>query len=109
MDNNIYSFIGLIHKAGKLSSGDDTVEISIKKDKSKFLIIAEDSSENTKKRFVNSAKFHKLPFVYFGSKADLGASLGKSERSILSINDDGFAVAFRKKIEESGGVGIVKD
>ncbi|WP_342455632.1 L7Ae/L30e/S12e/Gadd45 family ribosomal protein [Caloramator sp. Dgby_cultured_2] len=49
MKDNLYSFIGLMQKAGKLSSGDDAVEIEIKKKKAMLVIIAEDASENTKK------------------------------------------------------------
>lgn len=110
MSNRIYSFIGLMHKSGKLSSGDDTVEIDIKKGRSKTVLIAEDASENTKNRFENSAKYYGIPFIHFGTKAELGAAIGKSERAILSINDKGFADAFKNKVvEENGGADIVKN
>ena len=108
MSNKIYSFIGLIQKSGKLSSGDDTVEIDIKKGRSRLLLIAGDASDNTKNKFENSAKFYKIPFMYYGTKGELGSAIGKSERSVASINDKGFADAFASKVvEENGGVSIV--
>lgn len=109
MNSRIYSFLGLIQKAGKLSSGDDTVEIDIKKHKSKLLILAEDASENTKKRFQNSASHYNIPLLHFGTKEAIGYAIGKSERSILSINDEGFAETFKNKTAENGGVDIVKN
>ncbi|TDT61567.1 L7Ae/L30e/S12e/Gadd45 family ribosomal protein [Fonticella tunisiensis] len=108
MGNNLYSFIGLMKKSGRLSSGDDAVEYDIKKGKSRLIIIAEDASENTKKRFVDSARYRGIPFVYFGTKEHLGSHIGKSSTAVLSVNDDGFANAFVKKMNDNGGADIVK-
>ncbi|KMT23065.1 L7Ae/L30e/S12e/Gadd45 family ribosomal protein [Clostridium cylindrosporum] len=108
--NKLYSFLGLIQKAGKLSSGDDTVELDIKKNMVKLLIISEDASENTKKKFEHMASSRKINFVFFGNKYDLGAAIGKSPRSILAIKDSGFAKAFTDKASNiiNGGECIVK-
>lgn len=99
MKNNLSSFIGLMQKAGALSSGEVAVEIDIKKKKSKLVIIAEDASENTKKKFTDMAKYRNIKYVYFQTKEVLGMYLGKSERSVLSINNEGFAKSFLSKLE----------
>ncbi len=111
MRNNIYSFLGLMQKSGSITSGNDNVENDLKKGKCVLLIIAEDASENTKKKFLDMANYRKIPFVILGSKIDLGYSIGKSERSVISIRDSGFAKEFLKKInlDLNGGEGIVKD
>lgn len=111
MRNNIYSFLGLMQKSGNIVSGDDTVEIDIKKRKCKLLIIAEDASDNTKKKFLNLAAYRKIQYIFWGSKIDLGNSIGKSERAVLSIRDDGFARELLNKLslDLNGGEGIVKD
>lgn len=99
-----------MQKAGKVSSGDDTVEIDVKKHLVKLLIISEDSSENTKKRFKDMASRKNIQYIIFGMKDDLGAAIGKSPRSILAIKDNGFAKAFLDKASKviDGGECIVK-
>lgn len=111
MENNIYSFLGLIQKSGNLTSGADAVEIDIKKNKSKLLIISSDASENTKVKFEGLARLHNVRYVYFGNKEDLGLSIGKPSRTILSIKDSNFAKGFLSKIEanNAGGEHIVKN
>ena len=47
--NDIYRFLGLIQKAGKLASGDETVFNTITTLEARLVIIAEDASELTKK------------------------------------------------------------
>lgn len=109
--NNTYSFLGLMQKSGNIMSGDDGVEIDLKKAKCKLLIIAEDASENTKKKFTDMATYRKIQFVFFGTKEELGLCIGKSERAVLSIRDAGFAREFLKKIDLdfNGGDDIVKN
>lgn len=100
MKNNLFSYIGLMQKSGNLSSGDDTVERDIKKGNVKLLIIAQDASDNTKKKFEDMAKYRKVPYMFFGTKDDLGISIGKSSRAIVAIKDKGFAEGFLSKIKE---------
>ncbi len=88
--NKIYSMLGLASKAGKLASGEDVVRNSIRQGKVKLLIISEDASENTKKRFLNASEYYKVQVIIWGSKEQLGSSIGKSDRSVIGINDDNF-------------------
>lgn len=88
--NRIYSMISLAYKAGKVVSGEDAVRKSIKNGRVKLLIISEDASENTRKRFGNAAEYYKVEKVLWGSKELLGISIGKSERSVIGITDDNF-------------------
>lgn len=87
--------LGLASKAGRLVSGEDVVRNSIKQKKVKFIIISEDASENTKKRFLNAAEFYKVPVAIWGQKERLGFSIGKSERSVVGICDQGFEKSIR--------------
>jgi len=82
--------LGLACKAGRLVSGEDIVRNSVRKNKVKLMIISEDASENTKKRFLNAAEFYKVPVVIWGQKEVLGSSIGKSDRSVVGICDEGF-------------------
>ncbi|HYE12170.1 MAG TPA: ribosomal L7Ae/L30e/S12e/Gadd45 family protein [Patescibacteria group bacterium] len=88
--NKIYSMLGLASKAGKLFSGEDVVRNAIRYNKIKLLIISQDASENTKKRFVNAAEYYKVPMKIWGDKEQLGSSIGKSNRSVVGIGDENF-------------------
>jgi ribosomal protein L7Ae-like RNA K-turn-binding protein len=104
MSNKVYSFLGLIKKAGELSTGGETVLIDLKKERCKLLIIAEDASENTKKKFTDSAKYRNIPYLFFGNKEILGQILGKGEISVAAIKNEGFAKSLMNKVEiENGG------
>ena len=83
-----------------LSSGEFACENSIKSGKAKLVLIASDASENTKKKFVNSAKFYKVDVIVDSGldKESLGKALGKGERSIIAVLDGGFAQKILKMI-----------
>ena len=91
--------ISLANKAGKLVSGEDAVRNSIRSSKAKLVLLAEDASDNTKKRFINSAAFYNIALVTWGSKEELGSSIGKSERSVIGITDEGFSKSLKEKLE----------
>jgi ribosomal protein L7Ae-like RNA K-turn-binding protein len=97
--NRTYSMIGLASKAGKLVSGEDAVRNSIRSGKVKLTILAEDASDNTKKRFTNSAAFYNIALVTWGLKEDIGNSIGKSQRSVIGITDENFSKSIREKLE----------
>lgn len=111
MSNKLYSFLGLIQKSGNITSGDDTVELDIKKNKCKLLIIAEDASDNTKNRFMSIAEKKNIKCISFGNKIELGICIGKSQRSVLAIKDSKLANVFLNKFKEEnyGGERIVKN
>lgn len=97
MQNNLYSFISIMQKAGKISSGAENVEKDIKKGTCMLLIISEDANESTKENFKKLTQNKHIPCIYFGLKLKLGNSIGKSPRSCIAIKDKGFSNSFLKK------------
>lgn len=93
--NKILSTLGLCMKAGLLSAGEASAENAIKSQDAKLVIVAEDASANTKKKFYNSCEFYKVKMVHYGNKEELGKAIGKAERSVMAVCDNGFA----KKLE----------
>lgn len=100
--NKAYSMISLANKAGKLVTGEDAVRNSIRSGKVKLTLVAEDASDNTKKRFRNSAAFYNVTFVIWGMKEELGSCIGKSERSVLGITDENFSRSLHEKLLVEG-------
>ena len=105
MTDKIYGLLGLCQRAGKCKSGEFAVEKSIKSGKSFLVIIPEDASDNTKKKFKNMTTYRSVPYQELGTKETLGHQLGRSERSSISIEDQGFAQAMIKYIE-GGNVNV---
>ena len=83
MINKIYSMIGLSMKAGKLAYGSDMCEEHIKKDNTKLVIVAEDASDNTKKKMKNLCISNNIEVIFFGTIDLISHSIGKSNKAII--------------------------
>ena len=71
IEQKIYSYIGLATKAGKAVSGEFSTEKAIKEKKARLVLVSEESSENTKKKFIDSCSWYKIPIYLFGEKERL--------------------------------------
>lgn len=91
LTDNIYRFIGLAMKAGKLTSGEQSCERIIKSNKASLVIVSEDASSNTVKKFTDDCSYNGVHFLQFGDKEKLGKSIGKDIRSVIAITDEGFS------------------
>ncbi len=69
---------------------------AVRKKQAFLLILAQDASKNTKKKFTNSAVYYELPLAEIGTKEELGRAIGAEMRSIIAITEKGFA----KKLKE---------
>ena len=86
--NKFFSLLGLCKRAGKLVAGEVAAEQAVRKKQAFLLILAQDASKNTKKKFTNSAVYYELPLAEIGTKEEM--------RSIIAITEKGFA----KKLKE---------
>lgn len=102
MPNRIYSAIGLATKAGKTESGEFCTEKAVKSGRAFLVIMAEDSSDNTKKKFQNMCTYYEVSCVIYGTKGDLGHAMGKEFRASMAVTDEGFAKMIRKQLSSEG-------
>lgn len=100
IDDMLYNLLGLCQKAGKLVSGNDMVEDAIKKKKAKLVIISEDIGNSSLKKLTDKCTFYEVPTISFGTKENLGRSIGKAERTAIAITDKGFAQSFSDKFQK---------
>lgn len=98
-EHKVLSLIGLATKAGKTVSGEFSTEKSVKTGKGLLVLAAEDSSENTKKKFRNMCEFYEVPIYFLGDKERLGRAMGKELRASVAVEDEGFARAILKELE----------
>ena len=99
MKNKTLQYVSIAAKAGKVYGGELQTENRLKNGSAKLLILAEDASENTKKKFINLAKRYRVPVAYAPDREALGASCGKDLRSTVVICDEGIARAIVKANE----------
>lgn len=92
--------IGMCKKAGKLKSGGDTCLKEIRAGKATMIIVAEDASQNTKKRFMDACKNKKIEIIEFGTGEMLGKMAGKDYRTIIGIMDENFKKAILSKMNK---------
>lgn len=85
-------------KAGKVVSGEFSVETAIKKNEVILCIVATDASDNTKKKFKNMCTYRNLDLIELGEKTSLGGAIGKEFRATIGIVDEGFAKAIKSKL-----------
>lgn len=97
--DNILSTIGLAMRAGKVVSGEFMTESAVKSNSAYLVMIAQDVSENTRKKFRNMCEYYKVPLYEYSTKEELGHSLGKEFRASLAVTDKGFAQAILKKMD----------
>ena len=89
--NKAAALVGLAMKAGKIAGGEFAAERAVKSLEAKLLILSEDASANTVKKFGNMAAYRKIPVCRMLDKESLGRAVGKGERSCLAVTDEGFA------------------
>lgn len=96
--NRVFSLLGLCMKAGGLVSGEFMVEKSIKEGVVQLVIIAQDASSNTKKKFNNMCNYRDIELIEYSDKYSLGRAIGKDIRASIGICDNGFANSIKAKI-----------
>lgn len=97
--NKIFSMISLAMKAGYVQSGEFCTEKAVRSGAAKLVLVSEEASDNTKKKFLNMCAYYKLPIYFFGSKADLGHYTGKEMRTSIAITDEGFSKSIISKLD----------
>ncbi len=100
-DRGVYGLLSLCKKAGKVRSGEVPVTEAITSGEARLLLIAQDASENSKKKIQDRCEYRGIPWVIFGSMEDLGRAMGVSERAGAAVTDPGFARAIKKRLAAS--------
>ena len=96
--NKVLGTLGLAMKSGNVVSGEFKTEQAVRSGTAKLVIVAEDASGNTKKKFSNSCSYYHVPIAVFEKKEVLGNAIGKRYRASLAVLDRGFASSIRKNL-----------
>ena len=96
----LYSILGLCQRAGKLVSGEVGCEVAVRNKTARVILLAEDASPNTKKKFMNAGTSYGVPVVEVGTKEELGGAIGKETRAVLVVADAGFGKKILELLEQ---------
>lgn len=90
----------MLQKLGKIVSGFDSIKESIEKKRVNLIIVANDTSDKTKKEIQFLCDKHQISFVIFGNIEGNSHAIGKQNRAIIGICDSGFAKRFLELIKD---------
>ena len=97
MSNNFYGTLGLASRARKIVDGETLIQ-SIRAKKVHFVIIANDASENTKKKITDKCKTYHVDYVIYSDSIALSNAIGKDNRVAIGIIDSGFSKKIKNEI-----------
>ena len=97
--DKVMGLLSLAAKAGRIASGEFCTEREVKSGKAALVVVAEDASDNTKKKFINMCNFYKVPVCFYKDKDILGHAIGKEFRASLAVLDEGFARSIKRHME----------
>ncbi len=100
MSSKVNGLIRLAMKAGKLAVGDGRATEQARKNKAFLIIVSNDASDNTAKKYMNMSKYHKLPIITLDiDRYEFGKMIGREYTVVASVCDKGFADGIVKLAE----------
>jgi len=97
LNKEVYSLLGLCARARKLSSGSILIN-DIRLKKVYFVMIAEDASDNTKKKITDKCQYYHVDYMICGDVDHISQAVGQINRVALGIKEKGFASKIKSKL-----------
>lgn len=101
MNDRFYRMLGLAVRAGGTVFGESATKDSFKGKTAQLVLLSEDASENTKKRFRNSCLFYSVPYFEYSDRYTLGKATGKSFAVVISITNKELAKQLIELLSEA--------
>ena len=97
MESKLTNAVGLSMKAGKLKSGDFTVEQVVRSGQAKLVLLDESASGNTREKYQAMCEHHGVELLEIG---ELGRWIGKPGRMIAAVTDENFKNMIKRAFAE---------
>ncbi|EKU70742.1 ribosomal L7Ae/L30e/S12e/Gadd45 family protein [Selenomonas sp. F0473] len=91
MESRIENLLSMAARARRIVSGAFMAEETLRKGRGKYLLLAADAAEETKRKFLDMAERDRVPHVELMTTERLGRCLGKEYRAVAVLIDSGFA------------------
>ena len=99
-EQRIMNLLSMAQRARRIVSGAFAVEQALKAGRADLLIMAEDTAEESRKKYLALADKYKVPYLEALDRDMLGSCLGKDYRAAAALTDAGFAAQLKKLMEE---------
>ncbi|CDR31190.1 Ribosomal protein L30E [Acholeplasma oculi] len=87
--------LGLAYVAKKLVLGADEVVIALRKKEVFLVLLANDASENTKKRISDKTQTYQVELMDRYTTEELSSAVGKKNIKVIGIKDKGFSMLLK--------------
>ena len=99
--NKALTMLSIATKAGKVVSGGFMTEKAIQEGIAYLVIISEDASNNTKKKFTDKCTYYHVPYRICANSEFLGRLIGKQARMTVAVTDSGLANQITNRLDSS--------
>ena len=101
MRDKVLNYLGLAARGRLVAIGYNTCTFMMAKNKVKYIILAEDLAENSKKKMIAEANKRNVPYGIYGTKEDLSHITGKEDSGIFGVTDINLEKAISNEIENN--------
>lgn len=92
VSSSINGFLGLAMRAGKLAVGDGRATEQARKGKAFLILVSNDASDNTEKKYKNISKSHNTSVITLDiDRYEFGRIIGREFAVVAAVCDKGFA------------------
>lgn len=91
LNNKFFTMLGFAQKSGNIIMGDDLVESALNKRAISLIIVSEDASDDTKKKYIKLCENLNTKIIIDFSREDLSSSVGKFNRTLIGIKNKKFS------------------
>ena len=95
-NQRLFGMISISKKAGALVTGESRTEEAVRNDKAYLILLTEDASDNTKKKFSDMSSYRNVPLVYLSDRITFGRIIGKKFAVSGAVLDKGLAESILK-------------
>ena len=94
--DKILNNLGLCQRSGSLISGEEMVVEYLRSGKVYYIFLANDASDNAKKKINDKAKFYNVEVDCTYSSVEISTAIGKVGRMVVGITDRNFIKILKK-------------
>ena len=99
----IRGLLGLARRAGRLSVGSRETRAGLHRGEIRLILLATDASPRDRERLIRVAEEEEVPSRVVGSRAALGAAIGRDSVAVVGVRDRGMAEALLARLASSQG------
>ncbi len=98
-NEKFFRMLGLAARMKGISVGEGAVKDAVKSQKAKLVLVSEDASDNTKKKFRNSCEFYSVKILECSDRYTLGKVIGREFAVVVAVNEKGIAEEMQRCLD----------